>query len=281
MDSTQSRQHRRSTWQNIVDWTGKRRLLLVLTPLILLFLLFLVIPIVSLFLRITPEAFFESLANPVVIDALILSLGTATVSTCIVILMGTPLSYLNARATYRGKEIVDTLVDLPIVMPPAVAGIALLMAFGRRGVIGRYLDMWGVQVAFTTFAVILAQVFVASPFFIRQARASFEAVDRTYEDAARTLGAGRLRVFFRVTVPLAWAGLVSGAILTFARALGNSGRPSCCRHFQGRTQTMPLAIYTTMQGDLNDAISLAIILVIISFAVILIVKYLTRRQFRC
>jgi len=172
----------------------------------------------------------------VVIDALVLSLGTATVSTCIVILMGTPLSYLNARSTYRGKEIVDTLVDLPIVMPPAVAGIALLMAFGRRGVIGRYLDMGGIQIAFTTFAVILAQVFVASPFYIRQARASFEAVDRIYEDAARTLGAGRLRVFLRVTAPLAWTGLVSGAILTFARALGEFGAD---HHVAGTSRAGP------------------------------------------
>jgi molybdate transport system permease protein len=280
MDLTQSRQHRRVVRQNLREWAGERRLLLVLAPVILLFLFFLIIPVASLFLRITPEAFLESLINPVVIDALILSLITATASTCIVILMGTPLSYLNARTTYRGKEIVDTLVDLPIVMPPAVAGIALLMAFGRRGVIGGYLDAWGIQIAFTTLAVILAQVFVASPFYIRQARASFEAVDRTYEDAARTLGAGRLRVFLRVTVPLAWAGLISGAILTFARALGEFGATIMfAGNFQGRTQTMPLAIYTTMQGDLNDAISLAIILVVISFAVILLVKYITRRPF--
>lgn len=263
---------------NLWARSGERTLLLLLAPLVILFLLFLTIPVASLFLRITPGAFIASLANPVVIDALLLSLGTAVVSTGIVILMGTPLSYLNARTTYRGKEIVDTLTDLPIVMPPAVAGIALLMAFGRRGVIGEYLNAFGIQIAFTTFAVILAQVFVASPFYIRQARASFEAVDRTYEEAARTLGAGRLRVFFRVTVPVAWAGLVSGAILTFARALGEFGATIMfAGNFQGRTQTMPLAIYTTMQGDLNDAISLAIILVVISFAVILMVKYITRR----
>lgn len=257
---------------------GENGLILFLAPLIILFLLFLTIPVASLFLRITPAAFIESLGNPVVLDALLLSLGTATLSTAIVILMGTPLSYLNARTTYPGKEVVDTLTDLPIVMPPAVAGIALLMAFGRRGVIGEYLDMFGLQIAFTTLAVILAQVFVASPFYIRQARASFEAVDRTFEDAARTLGAGRLRVFFRVTVPIAWSGLVSGAILTFARALGEFGATIMfAGNYQGRTQTMPLAIYTTMQGDLNDAISLAIILVIISFGVILLVKYITRR----
>lgn len=277
MDLTPSHQRIETARQNFRARFGGRGILL-LAPLIILFIIFLVLPVVSLFLRITPEAFIESLGNPVILDALFLSLGTASISTFIVILMGTPLSYLNARLTYRGKEIIDTLTDLPIVMPPAVAGIALLMAFGRRGVLGEYLNALGIQIAFTTLAVILAQIFVASPFYIRQARASFEAVDRTYEDAARTLGAGRLRVFFRVTVPIAWTGLVSGAILTFARALGEFGATIMfAGNFQGRTQTMPLAIYTTMQSDLNDAICLAIILVVISFTVILLVKYITRR----
>ncbi|MDV2482753.1 molybdate ABC transporter permease subunit [Methanoculleus sp. Wushi-C6] len=242
------------------------------------FLLFVTVPIASLFLRITPEAFIQSLQQPVVVDALVLSLATASVSTAIVVLFGTPLSYVNARVRYRGREIVDTLTDLPIVLPPAVAGIALLMAFGRRGVVGEFLDGLGINVAFTTVAVILAQVFVASPFYIRQARASFEAVDPQYEDAARTLGASRLAVLFRVSIPLAWSGLISGAILSFARALGEFGATIMfAGNFQGRTQTMPLAIYTTMQGDLSDAISIAIVLVIISFAVILAVRYTTRR----
>jgi molybdate transport system permease protein len=180
---------------------------------------------------------------------------------------------------YRGREIVDTLTDLPIVLPPAVAGIALLMAFGRRGVVGEFLDGFGITVAFTTVAVILAQVFVASPFYIRQARASFEAVDPLYEDAARTLGASRLAVLLRVSIPIARSGLVSGAILSFARALGEFGATIMfAGNFQGRTQTMPLAIYTTMQGNLDDAISIAIVLVVISFSVILAVKYTTRRN---
>ncbi len=257
---------------------GEAALSLLVFCLIACFLLFVTIPVASLFLRITPEAFFSSLQQPVVVDALLLSLVTASVSTAIVVVLGTPLSYVNARVRYRGREIVDTLTDLPIVLPPAVAGIALLMAFGRRGVIGGYLDGLGITVAFTTVAVILAQVFVASPFYIRQARASFEAVDQQYEDAARTLGASRLAVLFRVSIPLAWSGLVSGAILSFARALGEFGATIMfAGNFQGRTQTMPLAIYTTMQGDLNDAISIAIVLVVISFAVILAVKYTTRR----
>lgn len=253
-------------------------LTLLIAALLALFLLFVTLPVASLFLRISPEAFFRSLAEPVVIDALSLSLVTATVSTAIVILFGTPLALVNARRDYPGRALVDTLTDLPIVLPPAVAGIALLMAFGRRGVVGQYLDVFGISIAFTTVAVILAQVFVASPFYIRQARASFEAVDRLYEDAARTLGASPATVALRITIPLAWSGLVSGAILSFARALGEFGATIMfAGNFQGRTQTMPLAIYTTMQGDLSAAISLAIILVVISFAVIAAVKIITRR----
>ena len=149
-----------------------------------------------------------------------------------------------------------------------------------RSVIGQYLDIFGIHIGFTTIAVILAQVFVASPFYIRQARASFETVDRLYEDAARTLGASRMTVALWITIPLAWGGLVSGAILSFARALGEFGATIMfAGNFQGRTQTMPLAIYTTMQGDMNAAISLSIILVVISFAVISAVKIVTRRKY--
>lgn len=258
---------------------GRVALTLLVATFLSLFLLFITIPVASLFLRISPEAFLRSLAEPVVLDALSLSLITATASTVIVVILGTPLALVNARHDYRGRMIVDTLTDLPIVLPPAVAGIALLMAFGRRGVVGQYLDLIGINIAFTTFAVVLAQVFVASPFYIRQAKASFEAVDRLYEDAARTLGASPGIVALRITIPLAWGGLVSGAILSFARALGEFGATIMfAGNFQGRTQTMPLAIYTAMQGDLDAAISLAIILVVISFAVIAAVKVVARRN---
>ncbi len=279
MDSTRFR-HR----SNVIGHGGRAQfgrgaLTLLVAVLLALFLIFITLPVVSLFLRISPEAFFRSLTEPVVLDALSLSLVTATVSTVVVVLFGTPLALVNARREYRGREIIDTLTDLPIVLPPAVAGIALLMAFGRRGVVGQYFDAFGVQIAFTTVAVIMAQIFVASPFYIRQARASFEAVDRLYEDAARTLGASPGTVALRITIPLAWGGLVSGAILSFARALGEFGATIMfAGNFQGRTQTMPLAIYTTMQGDLDAAISLAIILVVISFAVIAAVKVITRRS---
>jgi len=279
MDLTRFRQE-----TNVFEY-GSRTLLrratlaLLTAVLLALFLLFITLPVVSLFLRISPEAFLRSLTEPVVLDALSLSFITATVSTAIVVVFGTPLALVNARSDYAGRELVDTLTDLPIVLPPAVAGLALLMAFGRRGVIGQYLDIFGIHIGFTTLAVVMAQVFVASPFYIRQARASFEAVDRLYEDAARTLGASRRTVALRITIPLAWGGLVSGAILSFARALGEFGATIMfAGNFQGRTQTMPLAIYTTMQGDMDASISLAIILVVISFAVIAAVKIVTRRS---
>lgn len=247
--------------------------------LLAVFLIFIILPVASLFIKITPGGFLEALHQPVVLDALFLSLSTAGISTAIVILLGTPLSYINARHNYRGKEIVDTLTDLPIVLPPAVAGLALLMAFGRKGVLGSYLDLLEIQIAFTTLAVIFAQIFVASPFYIRQARASFEAVDEIYENAARTLGASRFYVLLKVTIPIAWTGLVSGAILSFARALGEFGATIMfAGNFQGKTQTMPLAIYTTMQSSMDEAISLSIILVAISFAVILTVKYVAKRE---
>jgi len=280
MDLTRFRQESEVLRHSSRTRPGRAALTLLVAALLALFLLFVTVPVASLFLRISPEAFFRSLAEPVVLDALSLSLVTATISTVIVVIFGTPLALVNARHDYRGRDIVDTLTDLPIVLPPAVAGIALLMAFGRRGVVGQYLDVFGIHIAFTTVAVVLAQVFVASPFYIRQAKASFEAVDRLYEDAARTLGASPGTVALRITVPLAWGGLVSGAILSFARALGEFGATIMfAGNFQGRTQTMPLAIYTTMQGDLDAAISLAIILVVISFAVIAAVKVVTRRKF--
>ncbi|HOB17705.1 MAG TPA: ABC transporter permease [Candidatus Methanoculleus thermohydrogenotrophicum] len=280
MDLTRFRQETEVIRHSSRTRLGKVALTLLIAALLTIFLLFITLPVVSLFLRISPEAFFRSLSEPVILDALSLSLTTATVSTVIVVVFGTPLALVNARYNYRGRNIVDTLTDLPIVLPPAVAGIALLMAFGRRGVVGQYLDLFGIHIAFTTVAVVLAQVFVASPFYVRQAKASFEAVDRLYEDAARTLGASPLTVAFRITIPLAWGGLISGAILSFARALGEFGATIMfAGNYQGRTQTMPLAIYTTMQGDLDAAISLAIILVMISFVVIAAVKIVTRRKF--
>jgi molybdate transport system permease protein len=249
--------------------------------LLALAMAFIALPVLALFLRSPLPSVAEALHDPVVIDALRLSLTTSSITTLMVVIMGTPIAYVSARFSYPGKELADSLIDLPVIMPPAVAGIALLMAFGRMGLAGHYLSSFGVSIAFTTLAVILAQVFVSSPFYIRQARTSFEDVDIAMENAARTLGASRIRTFFYVILPVAMNGLLSGAIMAFARSLGEFGATIMfAGNFQGRTQTMPLAIYTAMQGDLDVALCISIILVAFSFAVIVLVKVLTRRVYK-
>ena len=252
-----------------------------LALLLILAMTFIALPVVALFLKSPLDTIFSSLQDPVVMDALQLSLTTSTLTTSIVVLMGTPVAYVSARFHYFGKDMADSLIDLPVIMPPAVAGIALLMAFGRMGIVGHYLNAFGISIAFTTMAVIIAQVFVSSPFYIRQARTSFEDVDLAFENAARTLGACRLYTFIHVILPIAMNGLISGAIMAFARSLGEFGATIMfAGNFQGRTQTMPLAIYTAMQGDLDVSLCLSIILVAISFVVIFLVKTLTRRVYK-
>ncbi|HWQ18155.1 MAG TPA: ABC transporter permease [Methanotrichaceae archaeon] len=239
---------------------------------------FIALPVASLFIKSPLDVTLRSMQDPVVIDAIRLSLTTSTMTALTVVIMGTPVAYVNARFHYHGKEILDSLIDLPVIMPPAVAGIALLMAFGRMGILGHYLNAMGITIAFTTVAVIIAQVFVSSPLYIRQARTSFEGIAPEYENAARTLGASRVYTFFHVILPMALNGLISGAIMAFARSLGEFGATIMfAGNFQGRTQTMPLAIYTAMQGDLDVSLCISIILVAISFVVIVVVKVLTRR----
>jgi len=252
-----------------------------LAVLMLAAVMFIALPVVSLFLRSYSGITMQTLQDPVVQDALLLSLVTSGMATVVAVFMGTPISYVNARFHYPGKEAIDSLIDLPVVLPPAVAGIALLMAFGRMGVLGQYFNAWGFSIAFTTVAVVIAQIFVASPFYIRQARTSFEAVDQVFENAARTLGASETYAFRHITLPMALNGLISGAIMTFARSLGEFGATIMfAGNFQGRTQTMPLAIYTAMQGDLYVALCLSLILVGFSFGVIMLVKFLTRRMYK-
>ncbi len=250
-----------------------------LALMLILAMAFIALPVVALFLKSPLDTTLRSLHDPMVMDALRLSLMTSTITTITVVIMGTPIAYVSARFQYFGKELADSLIDLPVIMPPAVAGIALLMAFGRMGIVGQYLNGFGISIAFTTLAVIIAQVFVSSPFYIRQARTSIEDVDLAFENAARTLGASRVYTFFHVIIPIAMNGLVSGAIMAFARSLGEFGATIMfAGNFQGRTQTMPLAIYTAMQGDLDVSLCLAIILVAFSFMVIFLVKTLTRRR---
>ena len=241
--------------------------------------LYLVMPIVAIFLRITPEMFIASLADPEVKSALALSLTTSFISLVIIMLVGTPFAYVHCRHQYPGKVIVDTIIDLPLVLPPAVAGLALLVLYGRMGLIGQYAGMFGVSIAFTTLAVIIAQVFVASPFYLRQAKSLFDQIDPAYEQTARTLGASPARVFAKVVLPLSAGGLVSGAVMTFGRALGEFGATIMfAGNLPGVTQTMPLAVYVSMAGDLYAGITISILLVIISFAIMIAVRFLAKTE---
>ncbi len=235
-------------------------------------------PIIALFFRTSPALFLTSLKNPVVIESLKLSLITSAAATLIAVAVGTPAAYLHSRHRYPGKEIVDVIIDLPLILPPAVAGVALLMLWGRMGLLGRYLNLLGFHVAFTTLAVVMAQLFVASPLYIRQAKELISHLDRSYEQTARTLGASTGTVFLRIVVPLIGGGLISAGITTFARALGEFGATIMfAGNLSGVTQTMPLAIYSAMQGDFETAISISIILVIISIAIMAAVRLITRR----
>jgi molybdate transport system permease protein len=238
---------------------------------------FLVTPLAALLWRTVPDLPGRGI-SPLVGDALRLSLLTTLATTAVTVLFGTPTAYLLARYHFRGRAALETLIDLPMVLPPAVAGLALLMAFGRRGLLGGPLAALGLALPFTTAAVIIAQTFVSAPFYIRSARAGFAGVDLRLEHMAATLGVSNWRIFWRVTLPLARRSLLSGAIMTWARALGEFGATIMfAGNFQGRTQTMPLAIYVGLQEDLSGALTLASILLVVSFCLLSVVRLLTGR----
>lgn len=240
---------------------------------------FLLLPLLVLVLRVSPARLLANLTTPQVAQAITLSLTTTAITLLLTVLAGTPVAYVLARRRFRGRVVLDTLVDLPMVLPPSVAGIALLVAFGRLGLIGRYLDGVGVSIAFTQVAVVLAQMFVAAPFYIKSAAAGIAAVDRELEQAAALDGAGPGQVFGRVTVPLAGGAMFGGAVMTWARALGEFGATIIfAGNFPGRTQTMPLAIYLGFELDFDVALTLAAILLAISFAVLFVVKGILGRD---
>ena len=247
--------------------------------LVFIVTLYLVMPVVALFFRTTPELFLASLGDPEVISALTLSLTTSVISLAVIILIGTPFAYVHCRHQYPGKVLVDTIIDLPLVMPPAVAGLALLVLYGRAGLVGKYASWLGFPIAFTTLAVIMAQIFVASPFYVRQAKSLFDQLDPAYEMTARTLGASPARVFAKVVIPLTAGGLVSGAVMTFGRALGEFGATIMfAGNLPGVTQTMPLAVYVSMAGDFNTGITISILLVLISCAIMVAVRLLAKTE---
>ena len=242
-------------------------------------LAFLALPLLGLLFYSSPEELWASLARPEVRTAVGLSLRTSTWATLAAVLLGTPLAYLLARREFRGRLLLDNLIDLPIVLPPAVAGLALLLVFGRRGWVGAPLDALGLRITFTQLAVVMAQTFIAVPLFVRAAVIGFAAVEPELEDAAAIDGANGWQVFRRISLPLARRSLLTGVALAWARALGEFGATIIfAGNFPGRTQTMPLAIYLGFELDMGVAVALSVILVGVSFGVLLVIKVVLGRK---
>ena len=231
---------------------------------------FLLVPLVGLLVRAPWRGLPRVLAATEVVQALRLSLLAATAATAISLVLGVPLAWVLARSRQRGITALRALVTLPLVLPPVVGGVALLLAFGRQGILGRHLDAaTGITLPFTTAGVIVAETFVAMPFLIIAVEGAFKAADRGYEEAATTLGASRLSVFTRVTLPLVGPSLLAGSVLCFARALGEFGATiTFAGNFPGRTQTMPLAVYLALESDPEAAIALSLVLLLVSVTVL-------------
>jgi len=239
-----------------------------------LFTLVILLPVLAIFLRVLPQdTLWQVMQRPLVIEALRLSLMTSLLTLALSIGLGTPLAYLLARHRFPGQTALDSLIELPMVLPPAVAGIGLLAALGPKGLLGGSLDAAGIELSLTTAGVVVALTFVASPFYLRQAIAAFAAVDRTLLDASRTLGVSEARGFGRVMIPAAMPGLVAGGALALGRALGEFGATLMfAGSFQGITQTVPLAIYDRFNTDFDGALALSAVLVAVSGAILLSVK---------
>jgi molybdate transport system permease protein len=238
---------------------------------------FLGLPVAVLVARATFDgSLARALTAQVVLSGLVLSLTTTAISLVLTVVFGLPLAFVLARRRFRGSGLIEAAVDLPLVLPPSVAGLALLLALGRRGLLGGPLEAVGIEIPFTTFAVILAQTFVSAPFFVRSARTGIASVERDFEDAARVDGASEISVFRHITVPLAGSALAAGIVMSWARALGEFGATIMfAGNLEGRTQTLPLVVYGEFQGgDLDASIAAAAILVLAAFGVLVAVRLL-------
>ena len=238
-------------------------------------LFFLVLPVVAIFVNTAPGKLVASLSDPVATDALRLSFETTAIAVALIAIIGTPAAFLLARRSFPGKAAIVTLVELPLVLPPAVAGIGLLAALGPRGILGGALADAHIALVLRTAGVVVALTFVAAPFYLRQAQAAFAAIDSSYLEASRTLGVGEAGTFLRVAVPVAAPGLIAGLALAWGRALGEFGATLMfAGSFEGATQTAPLAIYSQFSSDFPSALALSAVLVAISAALLLSVKVL-------
>jgi molybdate transport system permease protein len=250
--------------------------LLLLAPAGLL-AIFLGLPVAVLVIRsVIDGSLAHALTSQVVLAALALSLATTAVSLALTVALGLPLAYLLARRRFRGSWLVEAVVDMPLVLPPSVAGLALLLLLGRRGFLGGALDAVGIEIPFTTLAVILAQTFVSAPFFVRSARTGIGGVERDMEDAGRVDGATEFEVFRHITLPLASGPIAAGLVMSWARALGEFGATIMfAGNVEGRTQTLPLVVYGEFQGgNLDGSIAAAAILVLAAFGVLVAVRLL-------
>jgi molybdate transport system permease protein len=237
-------------------------------------LLFIAIPILALFLRLTPASLI-TLQEQQVVQAVRLSLFTSLTTVLITLVFGTPVAYLLYRRRSNLTRLIDTLIDLPTVLPPAVAGVALLMAFGRQGLAGSTLSAFGISIPFTTAAVILAQTFIAAPLYVKSAALGFAGISCELKRAAALDGANKWQVFRYIMLPMAWTSILTGSVLTWARALGEFGATIIfAGNYPGRTQTMPLAIYIGFEINLNVALALSAILILFSFMVLAVVKWI-------
>jgi molybdate transport system permease protein len=245
----------------------------------LLFLLFTGVPLVALLLRgFGHSGFWGSLGDETVIQALRLSFITSSIAIGVIVIVGTPLAYFLARTRFPGRSVIDALIELPIVLPPVVVGLAMLMAFGRTSPIGEGLESIGISLPFTMAAVVMAQLFIAAPFYIRSAKSGFEAVDPTLEEIAQTLGASPLQTFFRISMPLSFRALAGGLVLAWARAISEFGATIMfAGNLTGKTQTMPLAILSSLESDLGAALALSVVLLVLALALLLIIRVLISR----
>jgi molybdate transport system permease protein len=234
------------------------------------------LPVVAMVLRVPPARLLERFRDDALLEALRLSLLTSVAATLTVVVLGLPVAYLLATRTFPGKRLIEAMLELPMVLPPTVAGVGLLLAFGRQGLAGGALAALGLSIPFTTLAVVIAQVFVAAPFFIAATRAGLAEVDRRYLDAAATLRSSPSRTLFRVMLPLAFPSLLAGAAMTWARALGEFGATiTFAGNMPGVTQTMPLAVYLALQTDLDAAVAMSVLMLALSLGVLLGVRLVT------
>ena len=255
-------------------------IILVVALIILTYFLFVTIPLLAVFLKIEPSQVNAQLRNAGIIEAIKLSLITSSIATVIAFVLAIPSAYFIVTRNFPGKAIIDTLMDLPIVLPPAVAGVALLYTFAPKGLLGPISNKFGFIIPGSTVAVIIAETFVASPFLFRSAKTGFENMDKDILNSARMLTDSRLRVFFTVTFPLSLRAIISGSMMTWARAMGEFGATLMfAGNIAGITQTMPLAIYMFLYYEPLAGITLSAILIVISFSILITVKLIEQKRF--